>query len=131
MACMAVLSASCLENTEYKILTNTVEQKVVSTDELSYIYNGKIKSWDDGTRIKVFVRPYDDYLQKNFIVEIVGVSPMTFKENVKRNKHIKIVHKRDMLKTLARNIGSLGIINESTIYLSTNYGLRLLKVEDE
>lgn len=114
----------------YKLGSNKVNSQVVTQAELTYIYSGKIRNWEDGQRIKIFVRPYSDFEQKGMVINVLGISMSAFKENVNKNRHIRMVKTNMLFNKLVEHPGSIGIISEDEIYISTQMGLVLVKVEE-
>jgi hypothetical protein len=110
-------------NKEYK--------PTLSIGELVNIYKGRKVLWDDHTRISVFVRPYRDIVQKGFLGDILGMSPSTFKEYVEVSPNIKVVKKRDIFLEMTKVKGSLGILGPEEIYISTDYGIKLVDVVED
>jgi hypothetical protein len=106
-----------------------VPARKVTVFELSYMYCGKIKTWSDGTKVQVLVRPYSDYDQKSLIMTVLGMSMSAFKEHVARNVNIRLIKdKYSMLEELGKTKGAIGIISDEELYLSTDKGVVRLEL---
>ncbi|PSJ16269.1 hypothetical protein C7H79_14435, partial [Nitrosomonas supralitoralis] len=59
-------------NDHYEIVTNIeVHEKSLSINSLRSIYSMHMKTWSDGTKIRVFVFPDDNKLHQSFSKEIL------------------------------------------------------------
>lgn len=111
-----------------KIGANISKPIDISVGELKLIYNGTIKNWKTGERIRVFVRPHSDYEQNSMILSVLGVSLAKFRETISFNKHIQGVKMPKMENKLIKYRGSIGMVSDDEIYMDTRYGFVLLRV---
>lgn len=113
------------------LVCNTEEKLVVTVEELNYIYTGRVKHWLNGTPIKLVVVDTDSYCTKNFIQGLLGISINRFKEAVNKHEHIHLIPTRyGMMRFLEDNIGSIGILNKEEVYISTENGMIVIRIEE-
>ncbi len=120
-----------IDEKEYSIIVNSEEIKILSLQELRYIFSGKITHWDDGSRIKLIIRPYNDYEQKEFIGEYLWISVGTFKKNVQKLRNVKVIVSRKILNNLQISRGSLGLVSGVNMYTLIDETLIRLYIIDE
>lgn len=127
---VTVVTADILDvlEADYKFAARTSTDNVISITDLMYIYTGNIKYWGDGTKIVVFVRPKNDVVQNDMIVELFAVSPTSFFEAVERNRKVIVVDCLDMSSMIELTKGSIGMINKEDIAINTGLDVKILKI---
>jgi ABC-type phosphate transport system substrate-binding protein len=124
---VTVAVSSVMDEYEYEFATTSYDE-VITVNELRLIYKGKITRWTDGSKIRLFVRPFGDYGQKSMAREILGVSYTTFNEYMNKNKKAKVVSASRMFDTVSKNSGSIGLVDDEYCIVVDNGVVRKLKV---
>lgn len=115
---------------QFAMHNDGVEKKLpVST--LKQIFKGWLPYWDNGQRIKVYVRPFRDYVQKTMVVNLLGVSPSSFRETVERNYFMEVISIDRMLYEIKTHRGSIGIVESNFVIYNDGFDVvRVHVIED-
>lgn len=107
-------------NNEIAIVTHpnvTAIQRNISKNSLKAIFGMRLRTWSDGSTIKVFVLPDDDQLHQHFSKEKLNVFPYQLRSAWDRlvfsgmgQSPIKVRSKEEMLKKVAGTPGAIGYI---------------------
>lgn len=74
--CLLCLITEVRADSHYEIVTyRGVSQKVISVNSLRSIFSMHLKTWPDGTKIRVFVLPDEDHLHQSVAKEKLNVFP--------------------------------------------------------
>ncbi len=91
--------------------------KHISNNSLKAIFGMRLRTWPDGSTIKVFVLPDDDPLHQHFSKEKLNVFPYQLRSAWDRlvfsgmgQSPIKVSSKKEMLEKVAGTPGAIGYI---------------------
>jgi len=74
--CLMGIKTEVRADDHYEVVTNIeVPEKALSINSLRSIFSMHLKTWPNGTKIRVFVFPDDDRLHKSFSKEKLKVFP--------------------------------------------------------
>jgi len=112
----------------YAIVINPgVSEKVLSVNSLRSIFSMRLKTWSDGTKIRVFVLPDDDPLHQGFSKEKLNVFPYQLRSNWDRlvfsgtgQAPIKVNSSEEMLARVASTPGAIGYLWRTSINENVN-----------
>jgi ABC-type phosphate transport system substrate-binding protein len=105
----------------------------MTLDQVRYIFLMRMKYWDDGSKIKVFVSDWDGDTHSKFTREILKVIPHRINNAWERRKYSRMgdipetVSELKMIEALSKNINSIGYVDVFTNEMSVN--LKKIKVE--
>jgi len=130
---LLALSAGSLLFSEVNLYCNRNDTDTVTLDktDVIYIYQGKKKFWDNGSRISVYMLPYKNYGQKEFIINKLGLSPNKFKRITDKNKNIIRVNQYKIFNKVLKHKGSIGFINDDTVIFNIDDMLIKIKIEGD
>jgi len=131
--CTLLIGLLCVEtevwaNDHYAIVTHPgVSEKVLSVNSLRSIFSMHLKTWPDGTKIRVFVLPDDDPLHQRFSKEKLNVFPYQLRSNWDRlvfsgtgQAPIKVNSSEEMLARVAGTPGAIGYLWRANINENVN-----------
>lgn len=131
--CALLIGLLCVEtevwaNDHYEIVTHPgVSEKALSTNSLRSIFSMHLKTWPDGTKIRVFVLPDDDPLHQRFSKEKLNVFPYQLRSNWDRlvfsgtgQAPIKVNSSEEMLARVAGTPGAIGYLWRANINENVN-----------
>lgn len=115
-------------NDHYAIVTHPgVSEKALSVNSLRSIFSMHLKTWPDGTKIRVFVLPDDDPLHQRFSKEKLNVFPYQLRSNWDRlvfsgtgQAPIKVNSSEEMLARVAGTPGAIGYLWRADINENVN-----------
>lgn len=120
-------------NEQYEIVTHpNISVKSLSVNSLRAIFGMQLKAWPDGTAIKVFVLPDDNFLHQRFAKEKLHVFPYQLRLTWDRlvfsgtgQAPNSVSSSAEMLTKIASTPGSIGYLEISHI----NNNVHILKIE--
>ena len=135
-ACFFYVLAICLWNVNtgvwahghYEIVTNPgVSEKALSVNSLRSIFSMHLKTWPDGTKIRVFVLPDDDPLHQIVSKEKLNVFPYQLRSTWDRlvfsgtgQAPTKVNSNEEMLNRIANTPGAIGYLWRANINENVN-----------
>jgi hypothetical protein len=118
-------------STSSEIITNDV-LPAPSKQEVVRAFTGKLKRWDAGDIVVVFVLPRTHAATRQFVYETLGITPSAFEDVVKeaqanqqRVQMRMLETENQMLRNVAFTIGSIGYVNNT---LLVNQGSGYVKI---
>ena len=130
---MLLIGLLCVETQvwaegHYEVVTYPgVSEKVLSVNALRSIFSMRLKTWSDGTKIRVFVLPDDDPLHQSFSKEKLNVFPYQLRSNWDRlvfsgtgQAPIKVNSIEEMLAKIASTPGAIGYSWSTEIKANVN-----------
>lgn len=113
---------------ELEIVTNpAVSEKALSANSLRSIFSMRLKTWPDGTKIRVFVLPDDDQLHQSVAKEKLNVFPYQLRSTWDRlvfsgtgQAPIKVDSSEEMLAKVASTPGAIGYLWRANINENVN-----------
>ncbi|MBY0483181.1 substrate-binding domain-containing protein [Nitrosomonas sp.] len=126
--CLLGIKAEVRANDRYEIVINTgVSEKALSVNSLRSIFSMHLKTWSDGTKIRVFVFSDDDQLHQNFSKEKLNVFPYQLRSTWDRLVYsgtgqapIKVNSTEEMLTKVATTPGAIGYLWRADINEKVN-----------
>jgi len=112
----------------YEVVTNKgVGENKLSANSLRSIFSMHLKTWPDGTKIRVFVLPDDDQLHQVFSKEKLNVFPYQLRSTWDRlvfsgtgQAPIKVSSMEEMLAKVTNTPGSIGYLWRANINENVN-----------
>ena len=112
----------------YEVVTNKgVGENKLSANSLRSIFSMHLKTWPDGTKIRVFVLPDDDQLHQVFSKEKLNVFPYQLRSTWDRlvfsgtgQAPIKVNSSEEMLARIATTPGAIGYLWRANINENVN-----------
>ncbi len=99
------------------IINPTVSERELSVNSLRSIFSMRLKTWSDGTKIRVFVLPDDDQLHQSVAKEKLNVFPYQLRSTWDRlvfsgtgQAPIKVNSAEEMLAKVASTPGAIGYL---------------------
>jgi len=115
----------------YRLPINSNNEEVVTTtDELAYLYAGKLKSLDGVLVSKIFIVDSMCEYQSEFVNDILLMSNTTFNTVLNSNDKIVPIHESDMIYKLITVPNSIGIVSTDKIVLIKDNQLVIVKIEE-
>ena len=104
-----------------------VSEKEITENSLRSIFSMHLKTWSDGTKIRVFVFPDDDPLHQSLAKEKLKVFSYQLRSNWDRLVYsgtgqapIKVNSSEEMLAKVASTPGAIGYLRKATINENIN-----------
>lgn len=115
-------------NDHYEIVVNpSVNEKKLSVNSLRSIFSMHLKTWSDGTKIRVFVLSDDDQLHQTVSKEKLNVFPYQLRSTWDRlvfsgtgQAPIKVNSNEEMLAKVASTPGAIGYLWRANINENVN-----------
>ena len=113
---------------QHEIIINpTVSEKTLSVNSLRSIFSMRLKTWPDGTKIRVFVLPDDDRLHQSVAKEKLNVFPYQLRSTWDRLVYsgtgqapIKVNSAEEMRAKVASTPGAIGYLWRANINENVN-----------
>lgn len=126
--CLWIVAAEVRANDHYEIVTNPgVTEKTLSVNSLRSIFSMHLKTWSDGTKIRVFVLSDDDQLHQIVSKEKLNVFPYQLRSTWDRlvfsgtgQAPIKVNSSEEMLARIATTPGAIGYLWRANINENVN-----------
>ncbi|WP_292916192.1 substrate-binding domain-containing protein [Nitrosomonas sp.] len=112
----------------YEIVTNPgVDEKTLTVNSLRSIFSMRLKTWPDGTKIRVFVLSDDDELHQIFSKEKLNVFPYQLRSTWDRlvfsgtgQAPTKVNSNEEMLAKISSTPGAIGYLWKANINENVN-----------
>lgn len=112
----------------YEIVANpSVNEKILTVNSLRSIFSMRLKTWPDGTKIRVFVLSDDDELHQIFSKEKLNVFPYQLRSTWDRlvfsgtgQAPTKVSSNEEMLAKIASTPGAIGYLWKANINENVN-----------
>ena len=122
------MAAEVSANDHYEIVTNPgVTEKTLSVNSLRSIFSMRLKTWSDGTKIRVFVLSDEDQLHQIVSKEKLNVFPYQLRSTWDRlvfsgtgQAPIKVNSSEEMLDKVASTPGAIGYLWRANINENVN-----------
>lgn len=126
--CLWIVAAEVSANDHYEIVTNPgVTEKTLSVNSLRSIFSMRLKTWSDGTKIRVFVLSDEDQLHQIVSKEKLNVFPYQLRSTWDRlvfsgtgQAPIKVNSNEEMLARIATTPGAIGYLWRANINENVN-----------
>ncbi|MBP6057951.1 MAG: hypothetical protein KA524_05985 [Nitrosomonas sp.] len=131
--CALLVCLLCVDNEvwadgQHEIVTYPgVSEKALSVNSLRSIFSMHLKTWSDGTKIRVFVLPDDDQLHQSVSKEKLNVFPYQLRSTWDRlvfsgtgQAPIKVNSSEEMLNKVASTPGAIGYLWRANINENVN-----------
>ncbi len=133
MLCICGVESEAKAGDHYEIVTNpSVNEKILSVNSLRSIFSMHLKTWPDGTKIRVFVLSDDDQLHQVVSKEKLNVFPYQLRSTWDRlvfsgtgQAPIKVNSSEEMLAKIASTPGAIGYLWRANI----NENVNVLKIK--
>ncbi len=117
----------------YEVVINKgVGENILSANSLRSIFSMHLKTWSDGTKIRVFVLPDDDQLHQSFSKEKLNVFPYQLRSIWDKlvfsgtgQAPIKVNSTEEMLTKVASTPGAIGYLRRANI----NENVKVLEIK--
>ncbi len=117
--CFLAFPVSAASAAEFIFIANrSIMQSHLAKDEIRYIYLGRKKQWDDGSKITFVVLKSKMYYQ-NFLLDFLGKTPEQFNHYWQQNVFTgngqmppAFDNAKDVLDFISKNEGSMGYVPE-------------------
>lgn len=128
LICLLCVKTEVRADNHYAIVTYPgVGEKVLSVNSLRSIFSMHLKTWPDGTKIRVFVLPDDDQLHQSVSKEKLNVFPYQLRSMWDRlvfsgtgQAPIKVNSSEEMLAKVASTPGAIGYLWRANINENVN-----------
>lgn len=128
LICLFYVDTKVWANGHYEIVTYPgVSEKALSVNSLRSIFSMHLKTWSDGTKIRVFVLPDDDHLHQSVSKEKLNVFPYQLRSTWDRlvfsgtgQAPIKVNSSEEMLNKVASTPGAIGYLWRANINENVN-----------
>ena len=126
--CLLGIKTEVKASDHYEIVTNTgVSEKVLSVNSLRSIFSMHLKTWSNGTKIRVFVFSDDNQLHQNFSKEKLNVFPYQLRSTWDRLVYsgtgqapIVVNSAEEMVSKVANTPGAIGYLWRANINENVN-----------
>lgn len=114
----------------------TANQKTIQRIYVIWIYTLKVRYWEDGTKIEVFNLPHDSSVHKNFVRNILYISPISLQQALDRTVNIGdgfyhiVHHERDMLRRVGNTTGAVGYVSDRSLIVNYEDSIHVLDIVD-
>jgi len=123
LICLLFLYTESRADESYEIIINPgIEEKELSTNSLRSIFSMHLKTWSNGTKIRVFVFSDDDPLHQSVAKEKLRVFPYQLRSNWDRlvfsgtgQAPVKVNSTEEMLARIANTPGAIGYLRRADI----------------
>lgn len=113
---------------QYEIVANPgVSEKILTVNSLRSIFSMRLKTWSDGTKIRVFVLSDEDELHQIFSKEKLNVFPYQLRSTWDRlvfsgtgQAPTKVNSNEEMLAKIASTPGAIGYLWKANINENVN-----------
>ncbi len=128
LVCLLCVKTEVRADNHYEIVTYPgVREKVLSVNSLRSIFSMHLKTWPDGTKIRVFVLPDDDQLHQSVAKEKLNVFPYQLRSTWDRLVYsgtgqapIKVNSAEEMRAKVASTPGAIGYLWRANINENVN-----------
>lgn len=113
------------EGTAPRIIVNSNAntERELSIRELIDIFTRRKTQWDDRTEIVVLTQGMDSLPNKQFLIEVLGITPYQYRSRLGRNTYsgrvappIEVDSEEEMLERLVSNDSAIGYIYNYILY---------------
>lgn len=126
--CLLGVRVEVRAHDHYEIVTNPgVSEKVLSVNSLRSIFSMHLKTWPNGTKIRVFVLSDDDQLHRIVSKEKLNVFPYQLRSNWDRlvfsgtgQAPVRVNSIEEMLDKIANTPGAIGYLWRANINENVN-----------
>ena len=126
--CLWCVNTEAWADNHYEIVTYPgVNEKALSVNSLRSIFSMHLKTWSDGTKIRVFVLPDDDHLHQIVSKEKLNVFPYQLRSTWDRlvfsgtgQAPTKVNSSEEMLNKVANTPGAIGYLWRANINENVN-----------
>lgn len=126
--CLCGIESEAKADDHYEIVINpSVSEKILSVNSLRSIFSMRLKTWSDGTKIRVFVLSDDDRLHQVVSKEKLNVFPYQLRSTWDRlvfsgtgQAPIKVHSSEEMLAKVASTPGAIGYLWRANINENVN-----------
>ncbi len=126
--CLCGIKSEASADDHFEIVTNpSVNEKILSANSLRSIFSMRLKTWSDGTKIRVFVLSDDDRLHQIVSKEKLNVFPYQLRSTWDRlvfsgtgQAPIKVNSSEEMLAKVASTPGAIGYLWRANINENVN-----------
>jgi ABC-type phosphate transport system substrate-binding protein len=126
--CLCGIESVAKADDHYEIVANpSVNEKILSANSLRSIFSMRLKTWSDGTKIRVFVLSDDDQLHQIVSKEKLNVFPYQLRSTWDRlvfsgtgQAPIKVNSSEEMLAKIASTPGAIGYLWRANINENVN-----------
>lgn len=119
-------------NAVYAVVNLNTSQKSISKNGLSAIFKMRLRHWNDGSDVTVFVLSDEDPLHKKFCKQILNVFPHQMRKNWNKlvfsgtgQAPTVVENKEEMINKLRSVPGAVGYLNG----VDLTEGIRILDIE--
>lgn len=119
-------------NAVYPVINLDTSQRSISKNGLSAIFKMRLRHWNDGSDVTVFVLPDEDPLHKQFCKQILNVFPHQMRKNWNKlvfsgtgQAPIRVENKEEMINKLRSTPGAVGYLSGADII----DGIKILNIE--
>lgn len=125
IAMMVPPTTAVSENSAPRILVNknANTETDLSIRELIDIFTRRKTQWDDRTEIVVLTQGMDSLPNKQFLIEVLGITPYQYRSRLGRNTYsgrvsppIEVNSEEEMLDKLVRDESAIGYIYNYILY---------------
>lgn len=128
LVCLLCVDTEVRADNHYEIVTYPgVRERVLSVNSLRSIFSMHLKTWPDGTKIRVFVLPDDDPLHQSVAKEKLNVFPYQLRSTWDRLVYsgtgqapIKVNSVEEMYAKVASTPGAIGYLWRANINENVN-----------
>jgi hypothetical protein len=106
------------QNAIYPVVHINTPQRSISINGLSAIFKMRLRHWNDGSRVSVFVLEDDDPLHKQFCKQILNVFPHQMRRNWNKlvfsgtgQAPLLLENKDEMIRKLSTTPGAIGYLS--------------------
>ena len=105
--------------------------------QVVWMYQMKVRYWNDGTKITVYNLPLDSRIHKEFVRRVLQISPITYQQSIDRlinsgnsSNYKTVSNETQMYNEISRNPGSIGYIGNNLLLVSSGGNVREITIID-
>jgi ABC-type phosphate transport system substrate-binding protein len=115
----------------------TKDQTTIQRIQVIWMYTMKVRYWYDGTRIILFNLPSNSRTHKNFVRNVLNMSPISYQQSVDRLKNSgyasyfrTVRNEMDMVGRISSTAGAIGYLTDNMLIIYDGGSFRAIKIVD-
>lgn len=103
----------------------SVNQITMERTQVVWMYTMKIRYWADGTKIILFNLPSNSFVRKQFIRNVLQISPISYQQSLDRLNNegvtatsLEVANESEMLLRIVKYNGAIGYLSDKSIITS-------------
>ncbi len=104
-------------------------------DEVRKAFSGRLKQWDSGELVVVFILPRDTLATRKFVLEVLGITPSAFEDlyesiraNQQRTQMRMVETDTQMIRSVASTTGAIGYVSTGLLINTGNGYVKIIPI---